>query len=213
MQNRSRAEGLRGTMVALGKRVRREYARPADRHEHAAGPVRGKLAGGEGIRRLPGRARPGGFAQPAVECAANLLVQTGAVSEPEAGWVRAQAELDSKRPLRKWEEILRAQGADLEAYRQKLSVDINASAVADVRARRSGRLLRCDARAGEVYPGHGRGPAVEGVDHRSPGGGGLFEKARRGSEVGRDGLPRACRRCGTMGEWQARLQQAFLVSA
>ena len=53
-------------------------------------------------------------------CAAHLLVQTGRAPTLNAGLAQATACLKSRAPLRKWEEMLVAQGADLDAYRKKL---------------------------------------------------------------------------------------------
>ncbi len=147
-----------------------------------------------------------------LECAANLLVQTGAAPNLDQGWQRARAELDSRRPLRKWEQLLAAQGADLDAYRHKLATDIHAPIVADLRSRRSGTLVRCNARViGEVI--------------RDMGGGRLTQEATVDPRVGIDQLKKPgeiinagdalCRIHAAdpkrLGEWQARLAEAFTL--
>jgi len=147
-----------------------------------------------------------------VECAANLLVQTGAVGDLNAGWQRAQAELASRRPLRKWEELLAAQGADLDAYHRKLKADVHSAVVVEVKARRSGILRGCQARGiGEIVREMGGGRLVRdaeidpnvGIDRlKKPG-----EKIRSGEPLCRIHANHPAR----IGEWQARLQGAFLV--
>src|SRR6185295_9123529 len=56
-----------------------------------------------------------------IELAAHLLVQTKRAANLEAARAQADACLNSSAPLRKWEEMLAAQGADLQAYQRRLS--------------------------------------------------------------------------------------------
>ena len=66
--------------------------------------------------------------------------------------------LASGQPRRKWDEMLQAQGADLDAFRRKLALDHPAPVVADVTASREGFVSRCDARIiGEVIRDLGGG--------------------------------------------------------
>jgi thymidine phosphorylase len=95
-----------------------------------------------------------------LDCAAHLLLQTGsiggrtALSECAAfDAARKQAEncLTSGAPRKKWDEMLAAQGADLEALNRKLALDHTAPAVIELKADKSGFVSRCDARlVGEV---------------------------------------------------------------
>jgi pyrimidine-nucleoside phosphorylase len=91
-------------------------------------------------------------------CATHLLVQTGGAPSPEAARQRAQDCLASGQPRRKWDEMVVAQGADLEAFNRKLALDHTAPAIAEVKASRAGFVGRCDARLiGEVIRDLGGG--------------------------------------------------------
>jgi thymidine phosphorylase len=79
-------------------------------------------------------------------CAAHLLVQTGrARNIDDAG--RAVVEcLISGVPRRKWDEMLVAQGGDLDAFNLKLALDHAAPVVLELKASQAGYVSRCDAR-------------------------------------------------------------------
>jgi thymidine phosphorylase len=71
---------------------------------------------------------------------------------------RAQECLASGAPRQKWDEMLVAQGANLEAFNHKLALDHTAPVVADFKARKAGFVSRCDARIiGEVIRDLGGG--------------------------------------------------------
>lgn len=91
-------------------------------------------------------------------CAAHLLVQTGRTKVLETARQQAEACLASGQPRRKWDEMLAAQGADLEAFRRKLALDHTAPVMLEVKARRDGFVSRCNARLiGEVIRDLGGG--------------------------------------------------------
>ena len=91
-------------------------------------------------------------------CAAHLLVQTGKSRSLAVARQQAEACLASGAPRRKWDEMLVAQGADLNEFDQKLARDHIAPAVVELKARRSGFVTRCDARLiGEVIRDLGGG--------------------------------------------------------
>jgi pyrimidine-nucleoside phosphorylase len=93
-----------------------------------------------------------------IHCAAHLLVQTGRAPTLDAALAQSTACLKSRAPLRKWEELLAAQGADLDAYRQKLLVNHTAPVVCELPARQGGYISRCDSRVvGEVIRDLGGG--------------------------------------------------------
>jgi thymidine phosphorylase len=107
-------------------------------------------------------------------CAAHLLVQSGKAKSFKAAHRQAEDCLNSGSPRRKWDEMLAAQGADLDAFRKKLTLDHTASAVAELKADRSGFVTKCDARViGEVIRELGGGRLTKessinydvGVDH------------------------------------------------
>ncbi len=106
-------------------------------------------------------------------CAAHLLVQTRKTKNLKTAEKIAQDCLHSGAPRRKWDEMLVAQGADLEAFYKKLSLDSTAPIVAELKAARSGFVSRCDARIiGEVI--------------RDLGGGRLTKDSRINYDVGLD---------------------------
>jgi pyrimidine-nucleoside phosphorylase len=126
----------------------------------------------ESVACLAGRG-PEDLRQLVVACAAHLLVLTGRVRSLGAGKKQAEDCLTSGAPLRKWEEMLAAQGADLGRFRRKLERDRNAKVVTALPATHAGRVLRCDARlVGEVV--------------RDLGGGRLTQDATVNPDVGID---------------------------
>ncbi len=78
-------------------------------------------------------------------CAAHLLVQTGKAGTLSAAKKRAEDCLDSGAPRKKFDEMLRVQGADLEAFYKKLSRDVIAPVVVELKSPRAGFVSRCDA--------------------------------------------------------------------
>ena len=79
-------------------------------------------------------------------CAAHLLVQTRKANSLEPAQRAAAECLASGAPRRKWDEMLTAQGADLDAFNRKLALQQAAPVVIEVRAAESGFVSRCDAR-------------------------------------------------------------------
>jgi len=99
----------------------------------------------ESVACLEGRG-PEDLTHLVVECAVPLLVLTGLESNPDASRARATACLASGEPRRKWNELLAAQGADLDAFEQQLKLDHTAPVIVEMPAPRSGIVTRCDAR-------------------------------------------------------------------
>jgi pyrimidine-nucleoside phosphorylase len=91
-------------------------------------------------------------------CAAHLLVQTGKVQNLDDARKQAEDCLASGAPRKKWDEMLIAQGADLEAFNRKLALDHTAPFVLELKAPATGLVSRCDARIlGEVIRDLGAG--------------------------------------------------------
>jgi pyrimidine-nucleoside phosphorylase len=108
-----------------------------------------------------------------LEFAAHLLVQTRKAKSLNAARRQAEDCLDSGAPLKKWDEMLAAQGANLAAFNRKLRLDSTASVVAEVKSPKAGYVSRCDARIiGEVI--------------RDLGGGRLTKESRINYDVGVD---------------------------
>jgi len=103
----------------------------------------------ECLESRPDTAQDNGLRELVVTCAAHLLVQTG--KEPDLVQAQHQAEvcLDSGEPRKKWDQMLRAQGADPAAFQTRLAQP--APVVIQVEAPQAGCITRCDARAvGEI---------------------------------------------------------------
>ena len=109
-----------------------------------------------------------------VECAAHLLVMTKKASDLEAARIEASRTLVSGEARLKWDEMLRAQGADLQAVNRKLKQPAGPVTV-EVKSKRDGFVSRCDARImGEVV--------------RDLGGGRLTKESAIDYDVGVDGI-------------------------
>lgn len=146
--------------------------------------------------------------------AGQLLVQTGRSKTAAAGYRRAEECLESGEPRQKWDGMLAAQGADLQAFRRKLEEDHTAPAALEFKAKKAGWLTRCDARIiGEII--------------RDLGGGRITKESRINYDVGMDRLMKpgesvqkdsVLARVHAADEEQAltaleRLQEAFVVSS
>lgn len=93
-----------------------------------------------------------------IQCAAHLLVLTGKARDLAGACLMVEESLHSGAPRRKWDELLAAQGADLDAFAKKLQRDHTAPFLHEVKAARSGFVTRCDARIiGEVVRDIGGG--------------------------------------------------------
>lgn len=80
-----------------------------------------------------------------LQTAGSLLVQTWKCDTLEAAVKLAGDELCSGRPRAKWDQLLVAQGAHMEVFRDKLSSSRTAPVVMECRAREHGFLADCDA--------------------------------------------------------------------
>jgi thymidine phosphorylase len=108
-------------------------------------------------------------------CAAQLLLQTGKAKTLADAGRRAELCLASGGPREKWNEMLEAQGADLNAFNRKLALDHAAPVVLELKTRESGYVSRCDAR-------------VLGETIRNLGGGRLTKESIIDHDVGVDRL-------------------------
>jgi len=116
-----------------------------------------------------------------LDCAAHLLVQTRKSKSLSAARQQAEDCLNSGQPRKKWDEMLAAQGADLEAFNQKLALDSTAAVVVELKSPCAGFVSKCDARLiGEVI--------------RDLGGGRLTKESSINYDVGVD-------RMAKPGEW------------
>lgn len=162
MPDLARARELAGAMVALGRECGVRTRAVLTRMDTPLGRAAGNwLEVRESVACLapsdPGE-RAADVRTLVVEFAAQLLAQTGRSESVAAGRARATECLASGAPLRKWEEMLAAQGADLPAYEAQLTRDTTAPSVRELKSGRSGFIVRCDARLiGEVVRDLGAG--------------------------------------------------------
>jgi pyrimidine-nucleoside phosphorylase len=105
--------------------------------------------------------------------AAHLLAQTGKAASLTDGKHQARTCLESGQPRRKWDEMLLAQGADLEQFNRKLKHDRTAPVVKEMAAEGDGYVSRCNAR-------------VIGEAVRDLGGGRLTKETMINPDVGVD---------------------------
>lgn len=149
-----------------------------------------------------------------VDCAAHLLVQTKRASTLKAARRLAGECLASGAPRQKWDDMLRAQGADMNEFNSKLPRDHTAGAVVQIKAPDSGFILHCDARTiGEVVRdlGGGRITKESEINHDV----GIDELAKPGETVSRGSL---LARVHAVDKEQAeiaatRLKKAFAISS
>ncbi len=166
----------------------------------------------EAVACLEGRG-PADLQELVLECAASLLVQTGQVSDLEKARVHATACLASGAPRKKWDELLVAQGADLDTFSHKLALDHTAPVVMELKASREGFVTRCDARIiGEIVRDLGGGRLTKEtiINHDV----GLDQLAKLGEAMGRTSV---LARVHTATQPQAtaaceRLKSAFEIS-
>jgi pyrimidine-nucleoside phosphorylase len=167
----------------------------------------------ESVACLEGRG-PADLHELVVLFAAQLVLQTGRAKNLRAAQTTVRDCLASGAPRRKWEEMLAAQGANLEAYRQKLAGENTAPVCVDLKASRAGYVTRCDARIiGEVIRelGGGRLTRDAAIDHEV----GVDQIAKPGERVKRQAVL-ARIHAATTAQAQAALEQikaAFAISA
>ena len=158
MRTQDQARELAQAMVALGQRcgvpTRALLTDMNTPLGHAAGNW---LEVKESVACLEGRG-PDDLRALVLECAAQLLEQTRLAESVEAGRSQAARCLDSGQPRDKWNQLLVAQGADLQALEAKLTHDHTAPVVQALRAPYAGHVVRCDARVlGEIIRDLGGG--------------------------------------------------------
>lgn len=93
-----------------------------------------------------------------IEFAAQLLLQTKRADKISKARAQADDCLRSGAPRRKWDEMLLAQGADLDAFQRKLADETSAPKVLELKSNRAGFVSRCDAKIiGEIVRDLGGG--------------------------------------------------------
>jgi pyrimidine-nucleoside phosphorylase len=111
----------------------------------------------ESVACLEGRG-PADLHELVILFAAQLLLQTGRAKNLRAARTAAADCLASGAPRGKWDEMLVAQGADLDAFQKKMARERTAPVLVELQSPRAGFVTRCDARIiGEVIRGLGGG--------------------------------------------------------
>ena len=174
MQTKEQARDLAQAMVTLGKECGVNMRALLTDMNAPLGRTAGNwLEVKESVDCLEGKSVPG-VTELVLDCAAHLLVQTKKQRTLEDALVVAKACLESGAPRRKWDEMLAAQGADLDAFSRKLKGKETA-VVAELKATQSATITHCDARIiGEIV--------------RDLGGGRLNKESKINHDVGIDGL-------------------------
>ncbi len=175
MPTKERARELARAMVAIGT----ECGVQARALLTAMDTPLGRAAGNwlevvEAVHCLEGHG-PADLEGLVLACAAHLLLQTGRERSLETALERARQCLVSRRPRQKWDEMLEAQGADLERFNQRLAQGHTAPVVLGLRAWKPGFISRCDAR-------------ILGEAIRDMGAGRITKEATLDYEAGVDGL-------------------------
>jgi pyrimidine-nucleoside phosphorylase len=214
MQTKSDARKLAGAMVALGndcgvntRAILTDMNTPLGR---AAGNW---LEVKESVECLEGKG-PADLLELVLDSAAHLLVQAKKSKSLAAARKLAKNCLASGAPRQKWDAMLVAQGADLKAFNQKLTLDFTAPAVLELKADRSGYIYKCDARIiGEVVRdlGGGRLTRDSPINYHV----GVDKISRPGERVGKDSVlvrVHAASRAQA-GDAISRLKPAFEISA
>jgi pyrimidine-nucleoside phosphorylase len=158
MQTRTHARKLADAMVKLGNQCGVNTRAILNDMNTPLGRAAGNwLEVKESVACLEGRG-PEDLRGLVLDCAANLLVQTGKAKSLGEARRAAATCLDSGEPRAKWDEMLRAQGANLAAVNRKLASDHTSKIVIELKSRRSGFVAKCDARIiGEVVRDLGGG--------------------------------------------------------
>ena len=146
MQTEADARALAGSIVSLANACGvPTHALLTDMNTPLGRAAGNWLEVKESVECLEGRG-PDDLQQLVLECAAQLLLLTSRARDPADARAQAAACLASGAPRRKWDELLAAQGADLDAFRRQITHDHTAPVVVELAAPRSGFVSRCDAR-------------------------------------------------------------------
>ena len=95
-------------------------------------------------------------------CAAELLIQSGKSSNKTEAKQLAQEEMVSGRPRKKFDELLAAQGADLQSFNDKMTQDVTAPVVREFTTSAEGFITKCDAElVGQIVRDLGGGRLIK----------------------------------------------------
>jgi len=158
MQTKADARKLAKAMVALGNECGTNTRAILTDMNTPVGCAAGNwLEVKESIECLEGKG-PSDLQELVIDSAAHLLVQTHKSKSLAAARKLAEDCLNAGEPRAKWNEMIIAQGADLKAFNQKLTLDSTAKVVFEVKSEKPGYVSKCDARIiGEVIRDLGGG--------------------------------------------------------
>jgi pyrimidine-nucleoside phosphorylase len=158
MQTKSDARKLARAMVALGNECSVNTRAILTDMNTPLGRATGNwLEVTESVDCLENKG-PDDLRQLVVDSAAHLLIQTKKTKSLATARKLAADCLNSGEPRQKWDEMLVAQGADLQGFNQKLLRHSIASVILELKSPRAGFISRCDAKIiGEVIRDLGGG--------------------------------------------------------
>src|ERR1017187_4220011 len=158
MQTKADARKLAKAMVALGNQCGVNTRAILTDMNTPLGRAAGNwLEVKESVACLEGKG-PADLLELVLDSAAHLLVQTKKAKSLAVARKQAEDCLNSDEPRKKWDEMIMAQGADLNAFNKKLALDSTAPVTAELKSAQSGWGSKCDARAlGEVIRDLGGG--------------------------------------------------------
>jgi pyrimidine-nucleoside phosphorylase len=169
MQTKDQARELAQSMVTLGKECGVNTRAVLNNMDIPTGRAAGNwLEVKEAVECLRFKAETS-VSELVVELAGELLNQTGRVEIAQQGvFPLAIKEMQSGRALAKWEQMLAAQGTDMQLYEQKLAQDTTAPVVLELKAPQSAIIGACNARiSGEIVRdlGGGRLTKESAINH------------------------------------------------
>jgi pyrimidine-nucleoside phosphorylase len=158
MQTKSEARKLAKAMVALGSECGvNTRAILTDMNTPLGRGAGNWLEVKESVDCLENKG-PNDLRELVIDSAAHLLEQTKKSKSLAAGRKLVENCLNSGEPRKKWDEMIVAQGADMEAFNEKLLRDSTAPFVLELKSPRAGFVSKCDARIiGEVIRDIGGG--------------------------------------------------------
>jgi len=213
MQTHEQARKLAQAMVALGNQCGVNTRAVLTDMNTPLGRAAGNwLEVKESVACLDGTG-PEDLRELVIVFAAHLLIQTGKADSLGAARAQVEACLTSGAPRQKWDEMIKAQGADLDTFNQKLARDVTAPAVIDLKAERAGFVSKCDARLiGEVIRDIGGGRLTK--DSKINFDVGVDQLAKPGDQVNPGSrLVRIHANCETDASHAAqRLRDAFMIA-
>jgi pyrimidine-nucleoside phosphorylase len=214
MQTKTDARKLAKAMVALGNQCGTNTRAILTDMNTPLGRAAGNwLEVKESVDCLENKG-PADLRQLVIDSAAHLLVQTQKSKSLATARKLAENCLNSDEPRQKWDEMIVAQGADLKAFNQKLTLDSTAKTVVELKSEKAGYVSKCDA-------------CIIGEVIRDLGGGRLTKESAINFDVGIDQITKPGERVEKSGilcrvhaadsvqskTAIARLQTAFEISA